>query len=825
MLDNITQTSGLTRRSFLKTTAGAAVALSALGTVTAFAEEEQGASGAAANDYGQKVYAEGEQKFFQSCMGNCAGMGCPCWVTVRDGKVCNIEHTHLEMPDGSASEYQVGCLKMYANIERMYSPKRALYPMKRTGERGSGEFERISWDQAIQEITDKWKQLLADYGPQSIAFFSGSGNYFTSVGYPARLRQIMGSTSIGASYDWTGMFTQIAHGSTAHNEWRDIPNAENLFIWCTNPSESIPQMFHKLTEAKANGTKVICIDPVYTTAASKADKFVSIKPATDGLLAAGMLKISIRDGFVDKECLQTKTVGCFLVKDDGMYLRLSDLGKAEAGTPEDSVCVWDNGEPVAIAAAADPEIEGYFEVDGIKVRPAYQVLLERLDEWDLETISEFTEIPLEIIEELTAIWNSGRSMIWTGFGADHYSNGQTFYDGALALCDVTGQIGKHGCGMTCTDFSGASGYGLTATTTVGVESFPAGPTIYPAHLPQLMENGSIPEAGFEVAPKSLFVFQGNPITNEPDRLAWIDAFNKMDMVVISDVVMCETALYADYVLPVPFLFEKTDLVSTFSPYVKICDQAAEPMGESKNDFDITCMLGEAMGYGEYFTQSYEDFLASCVDNDTAKAFGITWDRLNKEKAVFAFLEEPAVCMLNTPPYTASGRLEFYHEGIQPQNYAGYTDWDMLKESCWFWEPPLESWPETKGKFEANPLAEKYPFILISERCKFKTHTQWNESNMILEIDPEPYIKMNPDDAAALGIAEGDIIRVWNDRSYVVIKAVINAGVRPGLMVIDHGWERDSYIEGHYSDLSGHDTWQRYEQDNWFDCLVAVEKVM
>ncbi len=297
----------------------------------------------------------------------------------------------------------------------------------------------------------------------------------------------------------------------------------------------------------------------------------------------------------------------------------------------------------------------------------------------------------------------------------------------------------------------------------------------------------------------------------------------MEMIVVSDMFMSETCLYADYVLPVAFLFERDDLSSTSNPFVKYTQKAVEPAGEALGDFEIITKLGIAMGFEEYFTQDLETFLASCVTNDISAAVGVTWEGLQENPAVWTYPVEPSVVGLTDIIYSATGRFEFYHEGIQPQANVG-QEWDMLKESCWFWEPPIEAWPETIGDFPAVEEAEKYPLIFISERCKFKTHTMFNNSPMILELDPEPYVKVNPKDAAAYGVGEGDIVRVWNDRGYVVIKVALNSGVRPGVLVIDHGWERDGYIEGHYSDLATSETWPRFEQDNWFDCLVEMEKV-
>ncbi|MEC4184772.1 molybdopterin-dependent oxidoreductase [Adlercreutzia sp. R21] len=808
-------TGGLTRRSFLATTALGASAVAA-GSLTACASQVDEST----RDELAQTGEEGE-KYFQSCMGNCSSCGCPFWVHVREGKIVNITKPDLTLPDGSKNPYQEICVKGYTNIERMYSDHRIKYPMRRVEgtKRGEGEWERISWDEAVAEITAKWNELQQKYGRESIAFIGGSGNSNNSVFYTGRLAALMGATSCASTYDMTGMMSNwtrmgFVQLTNSQNEYRDMLNSDNIFIWGANPTESMIVDYHLVAEAKEKGAKIIVIDPIFTTAASKADMFVPIRPGTDGLLAAGMAQIAMRDGFMDKKNLQTNTVGPFLVKEsDGLYLRLSDLGGAEAGSEDDRILVYEGSNAIPFDEAQDPEVEGAFEVNGIAVKPAAQVLIDRINEWDLETISEYTDIPVATIEELAAIYTSGLSMIFTGFGLDHYANGQTAYEGMFALLDITGQECKHGAGITVADFSAPTAVGNLNLPTADLTDVMPGPTVYSSHFPQLVETGECGDIKADI--KGLYVYNGNPIGNLPERQRWVSAFEAMELVVVADIFMSESATYADYVLPVAFLFERSDMIAGQSLFLKLTEKAVEPSFEAKPDFDIVTLLGKAMGFEDRFTLTLDEYLEGCVSNDVATAAGVTWERLKEEHAVFSYPEEPVVVGVNEFPLTATGRLEFYHEGILPMANAG-QEFDQRKESCWFWEPPLEAWHE-------NEKFSQYPLIFISERCKFKTHTMFNHVSSLQELDPEPFVKLSPKDAEARGIAEGDTVRLFNDRGYVVLKAVINNGCRPGVIVIDHGWEKDAFIEGHYSDLTSIETWPRYEGSNYFDCLCEMEK--
>ena len=172
--------SGLTRRGFLKAT-GAVGALAAVG----------GGASLAGTAIADGNSDDGFETKVCNCTGNCAGHCC-LEVDVKDGKAFRITSAHYEDPDMDQC-----CLKGLSHLQRLYDPNRIKYPMRRVGERGSGEFERISWEEAIAEICENWKQAQKEYGDDSILFFPGSGNLRsdTGVGYD-RLRLLIGATTL-----------------------------------------------------------------------------------------------------------------------------------------------------------------------------------------------------------------------------------------------------------------------------------------------------------------------------------------------------------------------------------------------------------------------------------------------------------------------------------------------------------------------------------------------------------------------------------------------------------------------------------------------------
>ena len=250
-------------------------------------------------------------------------------VHVRDGQV--VRTSARDMPN---PEYNRICARGLTQVGRIYSADRVLYPMKRIGERGSNDFERISWDEALDTIAEKWKGYREEYGPQSIMLFYGSGTTrFTSgscnaVGAVVRFREYPWVHRCRLGRDvGTGYGATRAHGG--QRPWQRTHRPQK----CKNPDTvgeqsriSLPHTLHFMMEAKENGTRLVVIDPVFNPNTAKADWWIPVKPGTDGALALGVLNVLLANGWVDDDTLRNKTNCGLLIKEDGMYLRMSDLG-------------------------------------------------------------------------------------------------------------------------------------------------------------------------------------------------------------------------------------------------------------------------------------------------------------------------------------------------------------------------------------------------------------------------------------------------------------------------------------------------------------------
>ncbi|WP_019850378.1 molybdopterin-dependent oxidoreductase [Desulfitobacterium sp. PCE1] len=820
------------RRSFLKGTAAAAamvgVTTSVPGGLTNMLSP---VSAQASENPEEKVYAV-------SCRSNCFS-GCHLNATVRNGKLVKTEMR--EFPD---PEYSRACLKGLSHVQRVYDPDRLKKPMRRAGKRGEGQWEEISWDEAINEICTKWKAIRSQYGDSAVSFASLSGCFGINSWYSYQpLMNLMNASSfahnVDAAYAYTA-FTVFGLGPfNCGNETKDIKNARSIIVWGSNPAEAQIQSWHFFAEAIDNGATMIVIDPNYTITASKAKHFVPVNPATDGILAMAMINLIIEEDWVDWDFVKKSSVGPFWViesedKDlDGLFLRTSHFRPLQEGE-EDTILVRDaNGNFASPQSISDPVVEGAEHIEllkdgvkiAVKVETAYAKLKKAIAAYTLADAVKACGVDEAMIREITRIYaTQGPSIIYNGYGPDHYTNGHQAVFAITALAILTGNAGKKGA------FAGNPGnaalflnYGAAVPDGIATKS----PVINSIVGPDTIKNKKYGDIPVDV--KSLYVSCGNMIGNWPDRNAWLEAFEQLELVVVADMTMSDTAMYADIVLPVCHWFEMSDILTTVTqhPYMLLSEKAIEPLYESKTDWDIIALLGRGMGYEKYFNKTGDEFVKEFVFGapQSMRALGVpenvTWDNLMKEKALRVLPGDNYIHGENGVFPTAHGRAQFYLERPYPIGGFYGQEVDLVKERLPYWEPATEV-------FADNPLKEKYPLSLIQGHSRFRTHTQWGlgvpwlNELITKHSEKEPSVQLNPLDARARGLQEGDLVKLYNDRGYVVVKAILNDGIRPGTLLMYKGWQRDQFIEGHYQNLTLSKAHGFCANSPYFDVLVEVE---
>lgn len=795
----------LKRRSFLKASAAAVAAGVAMQMPGMLSEAiaEEGV------DRSEEVITPG------TCRGGC-GTGCQMNVHVRDGKI--VKTSVRPQSDPNVTRL---CNKGLTHALRVYDTHRIQHPMKRAGERGEGKWEQISWDEALDAIAAKWKEVAEKYGPTANAFLRGSGNISPdSSQYGLRLAAAMGATKLDAAQDrvFYAAFPPIYGGykGAGGGGRNDILNfSKHIFMWGLNSAESESQTFHYFLQAQTDrGAEIIVIDPTYTTTASKADRFVPIRPGTDGALALAMAYVLVEEGLVDIEFMLNNTVAPFLVKDeDGKYLRLSDLGLAEAGAEDDVPLVMgEDGVAGPAAEISAPVMNGSFEVEGHAVTTAYDLLLERVMEWTPARASELCDVSEETIRELARILADGPNSVNIGLGLDHVTNGMPTFGAIVSACMLAGQYGTPG-NASKGSFRGEIAVGWMPYGLAVPPNSNPGPTFYSPGLLNCMESGKYGEQDINI--KTLYIWDHNLFGTQVGGVRWRKFLEDVELLVVADINMTSTAQYADIVLPVCHYFECESASGDDTRYVFYSAKAAEPLYESRSDFDIFKDLFKRMDLEEFDFETRDDLFNAVFDNDAAKAIGLTWDRVKEEGAVLTLEPDDRVFGQEGVFTTPTGRMEFYHENITLDTDYG-QEVDFLKERLPYWEPPMEAWSE-------NPSFEKYPLIFTSERNKYKVHTQYTYVPWLLELEEEPYVMANPADCEARGIADGDYVRLFNDRGTCTLKVMYNNGIRPGMTVIDHGWDQDQFVDGFYCDLLGYNVTPVVANSYYFDTLIEMEK--
>lgn len=588
----------LSRRTLLKagTLAGAAAALSGC------AAEPASITGA-----GTGAAARSEVTTFRTA--------CPrnCYDTC--GQIATVQNGVLRKVDGDPLHgYTQGrlCVKGYTYVNRTYSPDRIKYPMIQEP-RGSGNWRRISWDEALTIIAEKILELKERYGSTlPIALNKYSGNFgilhyavegmFQSIGYTTRA---LGSPCWPAGID----ATFYDFGAFVMDDPETMAQSKYVIIWGGNPAWNAVHMMDFIRQAKENGAKIVVIDPIHTATASQADLYIQIKPSTDGALALGMARWIVDNNLHDVEYLNKYVKG------------------------------W-------------PEFEAYLK-----------------KEVTLEWASQVTGVPVEAIVELASGYATTRpSMIWIGYGMQRHTNGGQNVRAIDALGAITGQIGTVGGGILYGHLStwGFNYHVQSYGPPPGSVGVPDGNGGYTNRTVNMNNFAAEIQALDDPPVKMLWIACRNPGSQDPDANDIRRAFNSMELVVVADQFMNHSAEMADIVLPVTTHFENWDVnVSYFHRWISINEKAIEPLFEAKSDLQIAWALSKKLnelspGSCTFPTEGDEEEWVGLEFNDELyKLFGLTDWRQLKERPYKAQL--PAAIWEDRKFATPSGKFEIWSD--------------------------------------------------------------------------------------------------------------------------------------------------------------------
>ena len=729
---------------------------------------------------------------------NCGGR-CVLLATVRDGRIVRLEAD--DRPDVLEAPQLRACARGRSYLRRQYHPDRLLHPLKRVGKRGEGRFERVSWDEALDLVASEMRRVRETYGPGALFVPYGTGSYNQTNGshVARRLMNVAGGClGIWNSYSWAAInvATPTVYGTlTTGNQRQDWLNAKLILMWGWNPAEmrdgTNSDFFVKL--ARERGARAVCIDPRHSlSAAALADEWVPIRPGTDAALMTAMAYVMVTEGLHDEEFVRTHCVGF-------------DASQMPAGC---------EGEESFLAYLLGTK-------DGVPKTP----------EW----AEAITTVPRETTARLAREYATLRpGVLYQGYGMQRRAYGEQVVRAGCVLAALAGNVGVSGGwasglgnqapdgGPSWTVFpTGENPFGAsipcflwTEAVLRGSEMGEADGVVFSGSVARgrdaaalLSEARSSRPLGVEEespAPprrlgtdvKLIYAVATNALVNQHanvNRTARILADkSKVECLVVQDNFLTPTARFADVVLPACTQFETWGVEDgwKYGDEVILMPKVVEPPGECRSDYAICAGLARRLGVEEAFTEGRDELAwvewvldryregrfpdLPPLEELLEKNVGVWAKPVTRPAVAFAeFRRDPEAHPLDTQ----SGKIEIFskalHEKGRPDEIPAVPRY--VEE----WESPF------------GPEAEAYPLQVIGHHTLHRVHSTHDNVDWLEEAFPQR-VFLNPLDAKARGIEDGDEVRVFNARGAVRLRCRVTPRILPGVIDIPQGawWTPD-----------------------------------
>ncbi|OGR14205.1 MAG: molybdopterin oxidoreductase [Desulfobacterales bacterium RIFOXYA12_FULL_46_15] len=635
---------------------------------------------------------------------------CGTRVTIKDGKAVKVEG--LKSHPINNGEL---CPKGEEALNHIYSPDRLKYPMKKV----NGKFERIGWDQALDEIADKLNRLKKQFGPQVLGVFSGSIGVenLEMAGLTQRFKAAFGSPNFfsveSVCYRMRIRTRQITFGKYPTEELDS-----NLYLlWGHNPEASDFPLKLALERNLKKGAKLVVIDPRRIPLADQAEMYLRIRPGTDGALALAMIHVIIDEKLFDKDFIESHTLG-------------------------------------------------------------FDKLISHIKPYTPEWAEDITWVPAGQTRKLARLFatTKGAGIYQGTCTQDQTANGTQSSRAFCVLQTITGNINVPG-GWTISPRLAFGNVGLKVQgVPIGADQFPLFFEVWGRKSPYGVVT-VVPESIPDKL-KAFYVVGGNPLISMPDSNTFREAFRKLDLLVVHDMVMTETAQEAHYILPATSHLEKWGVAYTYNvchciPFLMLRKKCIEPLYESRSEWWVYTELAKRLGMEELFPwKSEEEF----VDFELGPS-GVSFDYLLNEKPGGDYYQQKEYTLDKGSFPTPSNKIEIYSDALA---HVGFDALPTYKE-------PLRS------RFSAEKeFLDKYPLILgTGNRNYYFTHSQHRNVEALREKSAGPEAEIGPKTAQTYDIKNGDAVIVTTNRGQVFMKARVDERVAEGVVFVPHGWPKEA----------------------------------
>lgn len=675
--------------------------------------------------------------------------GCGVLIYLEDGRISRIAPWKGRSRDGNTSQkgeaplglaghpQGICCPRGVHAPEIVYSPDRLLYPLKRTGPRGAGQFERVSWDEALDVVASQLKLVAGQYGPQAVCLYTGRGTFERS------LCDLLTPAGVRVSSAWNllfpfgspnttgvGAICYVTHGIiapvTTFGVWEadtfaDIENSDLIVVWGDNPAtDSAPINLMRIKDARKRGAEVLVIDHrrSETARATKA-RWLGIRPGTDGALALGMLHVVIEENLYDREFVEKWTVG---FEDLKAYVAQFTPGRVE----------------------------------------------------------QITLVPAEEIRRTArALANARGAALVSYTGLEYTNSGTQNIRAVLILWALTGNLDVPGgkvIKMPDGEFQVNQSMRLKPPTGIN----PIGKDRYPLYHLYRQEAHAmeLPKAILHNDPyplRAMLIVGSSIITAFPKPGLWRQSFASLDFLVVIDRFLTADALYADIVLPATTMFE-AETYMVYGRTIQLRRRVIEPRGEARPDWDIAIAIANRLGYGHLYPKSSQEMLRRAlegtpVDLETLRrrpeGVQLKGPEQRYRKWELGLLRRDGKPGFETP----SGKFEIASSMLARYGYD-----------------PLPAYVEPQeGPISTPELAKQFPLIFNSgTRIQADFRSQHHNIPGLLKMQSHPQVTLHPRDATPRNIRTGDDVFVVTARGKVRYKALVSEDIVPGVIEANAG---------------------------------------
>jgi molybdopterin guanine dinucleotide-containing S/N-oxide reductase-like protein len=714
---------------------------------------------------------------------------CGVLITVQDGRATKI----VGDPEHPVTRGFL-CAKVAKYLDRVYSPDRVLYPMRRVADKGPNTksrsfapeqpgaavptqgkiWQRISWDEALDEIAARFRGIIEEFGSEAILPYSYGGTLGALNGgsmdrrFFSRLGASELERTICSSAGEAGI--ESVMGVKLGTEPEQFVYSRYIIAWASNIHGNNVHLWPFIVEARRRGARLVVIDPYRTRTAECADWYLPINPGTDGALALAMMHVIIGEGLHDPDYISKYTLG-------------------------------------------------------------FDALREKVKSYPPERVTQWTGISAEDIRKLAREYATTRpAVIRVNYGVQRSDGGGTATRAIAMLPCIIGSLKEVGGGI---HLSTSGAFGLNSAALRRPELNPDQGLQSEKSRPRVINMVRLGEAlnTLDDPPvKALFVYSSNPAAVCPNHNEVVRGLKRPDLfTVVHEQFFTDTTDYADIVLPATTFFEHKDLQAAYGHYyLQMSEQAIAPLGECRSNVELFRSLAERMGFRDKcFDESIDEMIEGALASSNPWLAGISRQRLEREGHIRLNFRsqwpvangqsetarnadnddshEPFLPFAHGNFRTPSGKAELYSEAMKALGL------DPVAE----FKPPAESRHGTeKSTFPLEFLARKADNFLNSTFSNLPSVEELEEVNVL---------QIHSTDAKARGIIDGETVKVYNRRGEIRLKARVDGAVQPGVVAATLNWAKLGPAFRNVNVLTSEKLADLGNSATFYSVLVEVEK--